>query len=82
VHCWPLFSARQLPKRGVRVSYYYGFSAPIGGGEYPRVLAGRLTLPPGQAHVPIVVLIHGAEHSSALEDYSLQRQFDDVLFMS
>ena len=39
------------------------------------VLAGRLTLPPGQAHVPIVVLIHGAEHSSALEDYSLQRQF-------
>lgn len=39
------------------------------------VLAGRLTLPPGQARVPIVVLIHGAEHSSALEDYSLQRQF-------
>lgn len=38
-------------------------------------LAGRLTLPPGQARVPIVVLIHGAEHSSALDDYSLQRQF-------
>jgi uncharacterized protein len=38
-------------------------------------LAGRLTLPPGQARVPIVVLIHGAEHSSALEDYALQRQF-------
>lgn len=38
-------------------------------------LAGRLTLPPGNARVPIVVLIHGAEHSSALEDYSLQRQF-------
>lgn len=38
-------------------------------------LAGRLTLPPGHARVPIVVLIHGAEHSSALEDYSLQRQF-------
>ncbi|MGO4780506.1 alpha/beta hydrolase, partial [Lysobacter sp. 2RAB21] len=28
-------------------------------------LAGRLTLPPGRARVPIVVLIHGAEHSSA-----------------
>ena len=41
-------------------------------------LAGRLTLPPGQARVPIVVLIHGAEHSSALEDYSLQRQFASV----
>lgn len=38
-------------------------------------LAGRLTLPPGRARVPIVVLIHGAEHSSALDDYTLQRQF-------
>ncbi|HEY1229702.1 MAG TPA: alpha/beta fold hydrolase, partial [Ramlibacter sp.] len=38
-------------------------------------LAGRLTLPPGQARVPIVVLIHGAEHSSALQAYSLQREF-------
>jgi len=39
------------------------------------LLAGRLTLPPGQRRVPIVVLIHGAEHSSALESYALQRQF-------
>src|SRR5688500_3907172 len=31
-------------------------------------LAGRLTLPPGDARVPIVVLIHGAEQSSALKD--------------
>jgi uncharacterized protein len=38
-------------------------------------LAGRLTLPAGRARVPIVVLIHGAEHDSALEDYALQRQF-------
>jgi pimeloyl-ACP methyl ester carboxylesterase len=38
-------------------------------------LAGRLTLPPGTARVPIVILIHGSEHSSALENYSLQRQF-------
>jgi pimeloyl-ACP methyl ester carboxylesterase len=38
-------------------------------------LTGRLTLPPGDARVPIVVLIHGAEHSSALEGYSLQREF-------
>lgn len=38
-------------------------------------LAGRLTLPLGEARVPIVVLIHGAEHSSALKDYALQRQF-------
>lgn len=37
-------------------------------------LRGRLTLPPGQARVPIVILIHGAEHSSALDTYSLQRE--------
>lgn len=37
-------------------------------------LAGRLTLPPGDAPVPIVVLVHGAEHSSALDDYSLQTE--------
>jgi len=38
-------------------------------------LAGRLTMPPGNARVPLVVLIHGSERSSALESYSLQRQF-------
>jgi len=30
------FPPGQLPKKGVRVSYLYGFSADIGGGEYPR----------------------------------------------
>ncbi|MBA8682256.1 alpha/beta hydrolase family protein [Stenotrophomonas tumulicola] len=38
------------------------------------MLRGRLTLPPGQARVPLVVLVHGAERSSALESYSLQRE--------
>ena len=33
-----VFPPSQLPRRGVRVSYAYGFSAYIGGGEYPRVL--------------------------------------------
>lgn len=37
-------------------------------------LAGRLVMPRGKGRVPIVVLIHGSEHSSALESYSLQRQ--------
>lgn len=32
------FPLRQLPKNGVWVSYYYGFSADIGGGEYNRKL--------------------------------------------
>ena len=38
-------------------------------------LAGRLVMPDGSARVPIVVLIHGSEDSSALDSYSLQRQF-------
>ena len=38
-------------------------------------LAGRLTLPHGNGRVPIVVLVHGAEHTSALDNYTLQRQF-------
>ena len=39
------------------------------------VLAGRLVMPKGEARVPIVVLIHGSEHSSALSDSSLQTYF-------
>lgn len=30
------FAPQQLPKKGVRVSYHYGFSGDIGGGEYAR----------------------------------------------
>ena len=36
-------------------------------------LAGRLVMPPGEGKVAVVVLLHGSEHDSALEDYSLQR---------
>jgi len=36
-------------------------------------LAGRLVLPKGHGRVPIVVLVHGSEHMSALDFYSLQR---------
>lgn len=32
------FPPSQLPKKGVRVSYRYGFPADLGGGEYPRPL--------------------------------------------
>jgi uncharacterized protein len=41
-------------------------------------LAGRLVMPKGTGSVPIVVLIHGSENSSARDDYSLQRQFPSV----
>lgn len=36
-------------------------------------LAGRLVMPKGTDKVPVVVLLHGAEHDSALIYYSLQR---------
>ena len=37
-------------------------------------LAGRLVLPKGSGPVPITVLVHGSEHFSAREFYTLQRQ--------
>jgi len=37
-----LFPPRQPPKKGVKVSYYYGFSADMGGGEYARTLSQPL----------------------------------------
>jgi uncharacterized protein len=36
--------------------------------------AGRLVLPPGDARVPVVVLLQGSEHDSALRFDSLQRR--------
>jgi uncharacterized protein len=38
-------------------------------------LAGRLVMPKGGGRVPIVVLLHGSEPSSALSDSSLQTYF-------
>jgi pimeloyl-ACP methyl ester carboxylesterase len=38
-------------------------------------LVGRLILPKGHGRVPIVVLMHGAEHDSARDTYALQRMF-------
>lgn len=41
--------------------------------SHDTALAGRLVMPPGNEKVPIVVLVHGSEHSSAIDSYSLQR---------
>lgn len=38
-------------------------------------LVGRLVLPIGVQKVPVVVLVHGSEHDSALDTYALQRMF-------
>jgi dienelactone hydrolase len=38
-------------------------------------LVGRLVMPKGTGRVPVVVLVHGSEHDSALKSYALQRMF-------
>lgn len=38
-------------------------------------LAGRLVMPEGAGKVPLVVLVHGSEHDSALDTFALQRMF-------
>jgi dienelactone hydrolase len=38
-------------------------------------LVGRLVMPKGNGKVPVVVLVHGSEHDSALDSYALQRMF-------
>lgn len=38
-------------------------------------LVGRLVMPEGNSKVPVVVLVHGSEHDSALDSYALQRMF-------
>lgn len=45
---------------------------PVDGGVK---LKGRLVMPQGTGKVPVVVLVHGSEHDSALEFYELQRMF-------
>ncbi|GAB2541839.1 alpha/beta hydrolase family protein [Rhodanobacter koreensis] len=58
-------SGRQIPLQVTNVTFQ-------GAGVS---LAGRLVMPQGHARVPIVVLVHGSEDISALDFYSLQRQF-------
>jgi len=38
-------------------------------------LVGKLVLPKGGGKIPVVVLVHGSEHDSALDTYALQRMF-------
>jgi uncharacterized protein len=41
--------------------------------SHDTAIVGRLVLPVGAERVPVVVLLHGSEHDSALDSYSLQR---------
>jgi hypothetical protein len=66
-----IFPIRQLPKNGVWVSYHYGFSADIGGGEYDR------TLLDSTAHLLLSIddLQEPASFISQLQDFSALSQF-------
>jgi len=44
-------------------------------GEGGVKLAGRLVMPKGEGKVPVVVLVHGSEKTSARDLYALQRMF-------
>lgn len=70
------FPRSQLPKKGLRVSYHYGFSADMGGGEYAR----PLIQPPGE-----VVLYRVGEHEAfrriadALQQWTRDRPASAVI---
>ncbi|MCC5626059.1 hypothetical protein [Nostoc sp. CHAB 5715] len=70
-----IFPIRQLPKNGVWVSYHYGFSADIGGGEYDRTLldsASHFLLDVGDILEPAALI--SQQDTSALSEF-LRAQF-------
>jgi hypothetical protein len=70
-----IFPIRQLPKNGVWVSYHYGFSADIGGGEYDRTLldsAAHFLLDIGDIQEPAI--FSSQQDASALSEF-LRSQF-------
>lgn len=70
-----IFPIRQLPKNGVWVSYHYGFSADIGGGEYDRTLldsTAHFLLDVGDIQEPAI--FSSQQDASALSDF-LRSQF-------
>ena len=70
-----VFPPRQLPKNGVWVSYHYGFSADIGGGEYDRSVVNppeHLLLDLDDLKDPIA-LISKLKDGSVLSQYLLAK---------
>lgn len=74
-----VFPSRQLPTEGVFVNYRYGFSAAMGGGEYPR----RLSQPLADSFALYIVTKSPKAANGSMETYSsinaaLARWRDDV----
>jgi len=74
------FPPNQLPKKSVRVSYHYGFSADIGGGEYDRPIFDPTSRKPGE---PIVYKVgRGQRIADALAKWKLDSPLDAVIELS
>jgi hypothetical protein len=79
-----LFPPRQLPRNGVRVSYHYGFSADMGGGEYlrriDRPVSGEVyRVGNGQEYVSIKLALQAWKDKWALRDTKGEAQPVDSL---
>jgi hypothetical protein len=78
-----VFPPSQLPRKGVRVSYYYGFSAPIGGGEYQRPILDPVRVVNGVGVAPSFYRVGKGQTfqriSEALEKYQADNPLDAVI---
>jgi hypothetical protein len=59
-----VFNPRQAPSNGVRVSYHYGFSANIGGGEYRRPVLSPTVQPTIAESFALYRVGENAQHTS------------------
>ncbi|OUL29650.1 hypothetical protein BV378_05605 [Nostoc sp. RF31YmG] len=74
-----IFPIRQLPKNGVWVSYHYGFSADIGGGEYDRTFldsTAHFLLDVGDILEPAAFI--SQQDASALSDFLREQLSSDT----
>lgn len=84
-----VFPPSQLPKKGVRVTYHYGFGCNMGGGEYPRPLlnpAARQVSAPAQANEVAIYRVGHAEKyrriGDALHQWGVEKPPDAVIELS
>lgn len=73
------FPPGQLPRRGVRVSYYYGFSANMGGGQYDRPILNPVRVVNGANVAPTYYGVGKGQKYQRIGDAYRQYQKDDPL---
>jgi hypothetical protein len=73
------FPASQLPRKGVRVSYHYGFSASIGGGQYERPILDPVRVVDGANVAPVFYRVGNGQTYHRIADALRQYQSDNPL---